>query len=475
MNSSSLTKKKLLLVCTLFLIVGICPVAVRAAGQLSSNTYITDRSDSLLKGVEAGTSAAELMANMDNDPGNLQVWAQDKSVYTGEAVSTGMSIQLFDDDAVCDSLTIVVNGDPSGDGMVSATDYVLVRLHILGLRTLDGAYLDAGDVSGNGVLSIADYTRLRLCILGLRALDNGRPQPDETVMGTVVNCTTTTDVRKGPGSSYALLGQTAKGMVYIVQEQKESWYAVQYAGGTGYIHKDYLDTAVPSCGEVLVRIATFNVKVCDYGRRINEISELIKASGADIVGIQEVERNCVRTNYLNIPVLLAQKTGLEHHVFAKSITYRGGDYGTLILSRYPIIESSVTPLTTLPSVEGRSVCYASILTGTRPLNLFNTHLSNESEQANAVTLGSLEAYLLSQNHDEFVVTGDFNALSDTVLSYISRVSAANSFYKTHLGREIDNILYTSGISVSGLTMIDSVTPGYSDHNMLVCNVTLPGK
>ena len=64
-------------------------------------------------------------------------------------------------------------GDVNGDGQVSISDYTAVRLHILSLKPLSGAFVLAADVNGDGQITISDYTLVRLHILGIRQLSQG--------------------------------------------------------------------------------------------------------------------------------------------------------------------------------------------------------------------------------------------------------------------------------------------------------------
>jgi uncharacterized protein YkwD len=61
--------------------------------------------------------------------------------------------------------------DVNGDGIVSISDYTLVRLSILGIRPLTGSEIAAADANGDGVVSITDYTLIRLEILGIGSYD----------------------------------------------------------------------------------------------------------------------------------------------------------------------------------------------------------------------------------------------------------------------------------------------------------------
>jgi N-acetylmuramoyl-L-alanine amidase len=62
-------------------------------------------------------------------------------------------------------------------------------------------------------------------------------------IGTVVNCTVGVNVRSGPGTSYSTVGSAPKGVTYPVLSQSESWYAITYNGGVGYISAMYLSVS----------------------------------------------------------------------------------------------------------------------------------------------------------------------------------------------------------------------------------------
>ncbi len=62
--------------------------------------------------------------------------------------------------------TIVIKGDVSGDGVVTAIDYSRIKLYFLGKYSLSGAYFKAGDVSGDGQITAIDYSRVKLYFLG---------------------------------------------------------------------------------------------------------------------------------------------------------------------------------------------------------------------------------------------------------------------------------------------------------------------
>lgn len=59
-----------------------------------------------------------------------------------------------------------VLGDPSGDGLITALDYIKVRNHIMGTALLTGNELLAADTSGDGNITALDYIQIRNHIMG---------------------------------------------------------------------------------------------------------------------------------------------------------------------------------------------------------------------------------------------------------------------------------------------------------------------
>jgi len=62
-------------------------------------------------------------------------------------------------------------GDIDNDGKISVSDYVELRLHILGKKTLDDVSLIYADVSGDGKVNSQDYIAIRLHCLKIRLIE----------------------------------------------------------------------------------------------------------------------------------------------------------------------------------------------------------------------------------------------------------------------------------------------------------------
>lgn len=155
----------------------VCRVSVKPA-DIRTSVYTLDRGAGLLAGVQKFTPPSLLFSNMANDDADLSVLGQDGAAFGGLAVGTGMTVQLTVNGVARDALKIVVNGDTSGDGAVTITDYTLARLDILGLKRLEGEYMRAGDVNGDGAVSITDYTLMRMDMLGLKPIGSASTAVD---------------------------------------------------------------------------------------------------------------------------------------------------------------------------------------------------------------------------------------------------------------------------------------------------------
>lgn len=68
---------------------------------------------------------------------------------------------------------------------------------------------------------------------------------------------------------------------------------------------------------------------------LNAMAAMIKKSGADIVGLQEVDSVCARSGNIDQAKILAKLTGMNY-AFVRHLAFDGGAYGGALLSKYPI-------------------------------------------------------------------------------------------------------------------------------------------
>lgn len=219
-----------------------------------------------------------------------------------------------------------------------------------------------------------------------------------------------------------------------------------------------------------LRICTYNILHGHFVKdNIRTIGEDIADMGAVIAGIQEVDMGTSRVKDENSLAEIAKGAGYEYYTFAKAIDYRGGGYGTAILSKYPIVSAEVMPLIS-EGVEGRALCHAVIDIDGFKLDFFNTHTSYESKEARTKQMLQIAAETAKCSH--FVLTGDFNTADFTEFEVIANSKLLNngqylSFYSAPSA--IDNIVVSDNVSfgVSGMPETK-----HSDHYPIFTDIKI---
>lgn len=203
-----------------------------------------------------------------------------------------------------------------------------------------------------------------------------------------------------------------------------------------------------------LKVLTYNIHHANPPSRVNYIdlpavAKVIIDSKADLVGLQEIDVNTLRSGkQINQAAELGKLTGM-HYYFAKGIDFQGGDYGIAILSRFPIIKAEKLALPMKPDVGGedRVMALATIeLWNGKQFIFANTHLDLKPEnrilQANAIV------NYLDKMQLPVIFCGDLNTSPGSEAmkvfdSHFKRSSIENGFTfpQNNPDREIDFILY----------------------------------
>lgn len=120
------------------------------------------------QGIVSGFTVGTKISGYYEGSLNITVYEADgTTVATGKNLATGYVIKLFDNkNNLLDTATVVIMGDVNGDGTISVSDYVAIRLHVLDSSPLAGINLVAANVDGKGGITLVDYIAIRLHILG---------------------------------------------------------------------------------------------------------------------------------------------------------------------------------------------------------------------------------------------------------------------------------------------------------------------
>lgn len=228
-------------------------------------------------------------------------------------------------------------------------------------------------------------------------------------------------------------------------------------------------------------LASFNICSAHFreGKYTTEnlalVAEKITKSGAQVVALQEVDKGAKRSDGVDMPAELSRMTGMPYHYFIKIRDFQGGEYGTAILSKFPITESQTMNFPVKIATQGTSCGYVVLDVDGTPMTLFNTHLSIENEEANTECLTCLGDILKNYQATKgaFLCCGDFNTSPEKVATYISWVNLAHGGLHTYADRSIDHILYTPPITTENPRTFDTQYDGTTDHHMVLVDVIVP--
>ncbi len=215
-----------------------------------------------------------------------------------------------------------------------------------------------------------------------------------------------------------------------------------------------------------LRVATYNIRALqDVAGNPAAIAEHIRANHLEAVGLQEVDNNTGRGDCtLHQAKALAEELGW-YWGYSKAINLYTGEYGTAIVSKYPITSYTTTQLVSTGE-EQRVMGHAVLQIGDKTVNFLNLHLSYQSQLPNQ--LAQITEYV--KNLDNYILVGDFNCSDFEALTKIGGrlVNCHSSTFVTNEDGAIDNIIVKGHTAAAG-TMVENVG---SDHNMLYTDITL---
>ena len=233
----------------------------------------------------------------------------------------------------------------------------------------------------------------------------------------------------------------------------------------------------------------------DCGLDLQQIVDVIRAEDPDIVGLQEVDRFWARSGGVDQPAALAAELGM-HVCYGANLSHQPDnhatvphEYGTAILSRFPILEcrNSFLPRGN-PGTEQRGLLAALINVRGVPLRFYNTHLHTRFADRRVQIEEVVR--LIGTPEDPVVLLGDLNARPEesTMAPLYARLVdawlAGGDGGPGHTlpaapdadpDRRIDYIFVSQDVGVSLVQVpISTLTRLASDHYPVTGWLTLPG-
>ena len=126
---------------------------------------------SFVSGFSVGSSVGDVINSLKKNYSNatVKVYNSSNQEISSGTISTGQRVSVTINGTE-KKYDVVVYGDTSGDGKISAIDYSKVKSQILGQSRLDGAYAKAADTSKDGKISAIDYSKIKAHILNTNKL-----------------------------------------------------------------------------------------------------------------------------------------------------------------------------------------------------------------------------------------------------------------------------------------------------------------
>lgn len=223
---------------------------------------------------------------------------------------------------------------------------------------------------------------------------------------------------------------------------------------------------------VTLRVLSFNTHRSSGS--VAAVAREIEAVRPDIALLQEVDRFQARTGGADQAALLADALGMESS-YSPNLARGRSQYGTLILSRFPIVQEGRFDLAGAPGAEPRGLQWVTLDVAGRPVRVFNTHLEAVRPRARLQQARQV-AGTVARETGPVVLGGDLNAwpasatvsavgqvLTDTWTVGTGRAATGEG------GHKIDYVFVGGGLRPLRSQVALS---GVSDHHRLWADVRL---
>jgi endonuclease/exonuclease/phosphatase family metal-dependent hydrolase len=243
-----------------------------------------------------------------------------------------------------------------------------------------------------------------------------------------------------------------------------------------------------------LQVLTFNIHAgrgADNVLDLERVARLIRSSGADVVGLQEVDRHySARSNWVDQGAELARRLDM-HLAFGATIDEEPPapgrprvQFGNAILSRYPITSSSLTLLPVTPGQEPRGLLKAVVDVPGVDLEVFNTHLGDLSATDRVQQATQIQQEIGTPERPT-ILLGDMNATPEAPeITTLDGVLAdawiavgegpGYTFESRNPAARVD-FVFTSDAVRPEQSQVVITDPGASDHLPVAVRLPIPSQ
>lgn len=238
-----------------------------------------------------------------------------------------------------------------------------------------------------------------------------------------------------------------------------------------------------------LRVATYNVHKCrglDGRVRPERVAEVLHEVNADIIALQEIvciESECAHKHQGRY---IAEQLGY-HAELGENRKHRGGAYGNLLLSRFPIHHAQNFDIS-VHGRERRGCLRADVrLKHGALLHVFNIHMGTSyfERRKQARKMFTHEVMTAAHLDGLKIVLGDFNEWTSGLTTRLLRSHFKSGDLRVHIGRtrtypgilpllNLDHIYYDPQLKLNRLALHRSRTALIaSDHLPLIADFSVP--
>jgi endonuclease/exonuclease/phosphatase family metal-dependent hydrolase len=238
-----------------------------------------------------------------------------------------------------------------------------------------------------------------------------------------------------------------------------------------------------------VRVMSYNIhhgEGADGRLDLDRIAGVIRSEKAEVIGLQEVDRFWRRSDFVDQVAYLAEELDM-HAAYGANLDLSSDDpsqprrqYGTAILSKYPIVESKNTLLPKLSNSEQRGLLEALIKVKGAPVRFYDTHLQHNNSGERALQVRAIMEHTRDVKGPQ-VLVGDLNALPEApeLAPLYERYNDAwplggegpgYTISAENPTRRIDYVFVTPDVAVRGASVPRTLA---SDHLPVVADLSVP--
>jgi endonuclease/exonuclease/phosphatase family metal-dependent hydrolase len=216
---------------------------------------------------------------------------------------------------------------------------------------------------------------------------------------------------------------------------------------------------------------------------LQRLADIITSRSPDLVALQEVDRNKKRTGYVNQVAELSVRTGMEAAFSVSIDSGKSGQYGNMVLSRFPILHSETYPLPGEPrSLLEIHVEIANSANYAESILFYSTHLDLE-QKPRLQSVQKIRRIVTSFPGRPVILAGDLNAEpnSPAILQLLMFMASATAGKVLETcandgsgknAQQIDYILYRPAFRWQVLETEVLDEPTASDHFPLLAQLRL---